>query len=65
MRVYYQGAIAEAGGIKSLVDLIFKWSAGGDGVLVWVLVFHIIFGLLMNTYELSKFCLHEARVSFL
>ena len=36
MRVYYQGAIAEAGGIKSLVDLIFKWSAGGDGVLVWV-----------------------------
>ena len=29
-----QGAIAEAGGVKALVDLIFKWSSGGDGVLV-------------------------------
>ncbi|TXG62528.1 hypothetical protein EZV62_009522 [Acer yangbiense] len=27
------GAIAEAGGVKALVDLIFKWSSGGDGVL--------------------------------
>lgn len=29
-----QSAIAEAGGVKALVDLIFKWSSGGDGVLV-------------------------------
>ncbi|CAN1289906.1 Protein ARABIDILLO 1 [Linum perenne] len=28
-----EGAIAEAGGVKALVDLIFKWSSGGDGVL--------------------------------
>ena len=31
---FFQGAIAEAGGVKALVDLIFKWSTGGDGVLV-------------------------------
>lgn len=29
----HKGAIAEAGGIQALVDLIFKWSASGDGVL--------------------------------
>lgn len=30
-----QAAIAEAGGVKALVDLIFKWSVtGGEGVLV-------------------------------
>lgn len=29
-----QGAIAEAGAVQALVDLIFKWSIGGDGVLV-------------------------------
>lgn len=34
MRFTNQGAIAEAGGVKALVDLIFKWSFGGDGVLV-------------------------------
>ena len=28
-----KGAIAEVGGVKALVDLIFKWSTGGDGVL--------------------------------
>lgn len=28
-----QGAIAEAGGIKVLIDLIYKWHAGNDGVL--------------------------------
>ena len=26
--------MAEAGGVKALVDLIFKWSTGGKGVLV-------------------------------
>ncbi|XP_022863476.1 protein ARABIDILLO 1 isoform X1 [Olea europaea var. sylvestris] len=32
---FFQGAIAEAGGVKALVDLIFKWSGstGGEGVL--------------------------------
>lgn len=34
MIILFQGAIAEAGGIKALVDLIFKWPRGGDGVLV-------------------------------
>ncbi|PON70208.1 Beta-catenin [Trema orientale] len=29
----HKGSIAEAGGVKALVDLIFKWSSGGDGVL--------------------------------
>ncbi|KAG4378037.1 hypothetical protein GLYMA_18G253400v4 [Glycine max] len=29
----HKGAIAEAGGIQALVDLIFKWSSSGDGVL--------------------------------
>ncbi|KAJ8748731.1 hypothetical protein K2173_011283 [Erythroxylum novogranatense] len=29
----HKGAIAEAGGVNALVDLIFKWSSGGDGVL--------------------------------
>ncbi|KAJ6426307.1 hypothetical protein OIU84_022006 [Salix udensis] len=29
----HKGAIAEAGGIKVLVDLIYKWRAGNDGVL--------------------------------
>lgn len=33
---FFQGAIAEAGGVKALVDLIFKWSTGGDGVLVCI-----------------------------
>ncbi|OMP00733.1 Armadillo [Corchorus olitorius] len=32
-KVAYPAAIAEAGGVKALVDLIFKWSSGGDGVL--------------------------------
>lgn len=32
----FQGAIAEAGAVQALVDLIFKWSIGGDGVLVCV-----------------------------
>ena len=36
---FIQGAIAEAGGIKALVDLIFKWPRGGDGVLVRALIF--------------------------
>lgn len=31
-----QGAIAEAGAVQALVDLIFKWSIGGDGVLVCI-----------------------------
>ncbi|KAE8702021.1 Protein ARABIDILLO 1 [Hibiscus syriacus] len=29
----HKAAIAEAGCVKALVDLIFKWSSGGDGVL--------------------------------
>ncbi|ESW11621.1 hypothetical protein PHAVU_008G045600 [Phaseolus vulgaris] len=29
----HKGSIAEAGGIQALVDLIFKWSSSGDGVL--------------------------------
>ncbi|KAF1895788.1 hypothetical protein Lal_00037904 [Lupinus albus] len=29
----HKGAIAEAGGIQALVDLIFKWSSSGEGVL--------------------------------
>lgn len=29
----HKGAIAEAGAVQALVDLIFKWSIGGDGVL--------------------------------
>ncbi|KAL9267129.1 ARABIDILLO 1-like protein [Drosera capensis] len=29
----HKGAITEAGGVKALVDLIFKWSADGDGLL--------------------------------
>ncbi|XP_074263151.1 protein ARABIDILLO 1 [Silene latifolia] len=29
----HKGAIAEAGSVKALVDLIFKWSSSGDGVL--------------------------------
>ncbi|KAF2303563.1 hypothetical protein GH714_019187 [Hevea brasiliensis] len=29
----HKGTIAEAGGVKALVDLIFKWSSGSDGVL--------------------------------
>lgn len=29
----HKGAIAEAGGVQALVDLIFKWSSTGDGVL--------------------------------
>ncbi|GMH21645.1 hypothetical protein Nepgr_023487 [Nepenthes gracilis] len=29
----HKGAITEAGGVKALVDLIFKWSSGDDGVL--------------------------------
>ncbi|KAE8672148.1 Protein ARABIDILLO 2 [Hibiscus syriacus] len=29
----HKAAIAEAGGVQALVDLIFKWSSGGDGVL--------------------------------
>ncbi|XP_045796370.1 uncharacterized protein LOC123890738 [Trifolium pratense] len=29
----HKGAIAEAGGVLALVDLIFKWSSTGDGVL--------------------------------
>ena len=39
---YLQGAIAEAGGIKALVDLIFKWPSGTDGVLVIFLHFSIM-----------------------
>lgn len=38
-----------------MVDLIFKWSAGGDGVLVWVLLFCVIFCLLTKPYESSFF----------
>lgn len=38
-----QGAIAEAGGIKALVDLIFKWPFCNDGVLVCVCVFRLCF----------------------
>lgn len=38
-----QGSIAEAGGVKALVDLIFKWSSGGDGVLVQSLITCILF----------------------
>lgn len=34
----FQGAIAKAGGVKALVDLIFKWSASSDGVLVCILL---------------------------
>ncbi|KAH9627473.1 hypothetical protein KSS87_006164 [Heliosperma pusillum] len=30
----HKAAIAEAGSVKALVDLIFKWSSSGDGVLV-------------------------------
>ncbi|KAF3789266.1 ARABIDILLO 1 protein [Nymphaea thermarum] len=29
----HKAAIAEAGGVQALVDLIFKWPSGGDGVL--------------------------------
>ncbi|KAH9318480.1 hypothetical protein KI387_020249, partial [Taxus chinensis] len=29
----HKGAIAEARGIKALVDLVFKWPSGGEGVL--------------------------------
>lgn len=36
-----QGAIAEAGGVKALVDLIFKWSSSGDSVLVQIFPFYI------------------------
>lgn len=37
-----QAAIAEAGGVKALVDLIFKWSiSGGEGVLVCALATHV------------------------
>lgn len=32
--ILFQAAIAEAGGVKALVDLIFKWPSGIDGVLV-------------------------------
>ena len=35
--LHFQGAIAEAGGIKALVDLIFKWPSSSDGVLVCIL----------------------------
>lgn len=31
---WVQNAIAEAGGVKALVDLIFKWPYGIDGILV-------------------------------
>jgi hypothetical protein len=34
---FFQTAIAASGGIKALVDLIFRWPAGTDGVLVWIL----------------------------
>lgn len=30
----FQAAIADAGGVKALVNLIFKWTSGVDGVLV-------------------------------
>lgn len=39
INVTLQGAIAQAGGVKALVDLIFKWSNGGEGVLVCQLLF--------------------------
>jgi len=40
--VQIQAAIAEAGGVKALVDLIFKWSiTGGEGVLVCALARHV------------------------
>nr|POE51448.1 protein arabidillo 1 [Quercus suber] len=29
----HKGAIVEAGGVKALVDLIYKWSASGEGML--------------------------------
>ncbi|XP_050282478.1 protein ARABIDILLO 1-like [Quercus robur] len=29
----HKGAIVEAGGVKALVDLLFKWSTGGEEVL--------------------------------
>jgi hypothetical protein len=32
--VALQASIAVSGGIKALVDLIFRWPAGTDGVLV-------------------------------
>ena len=31
----HKAAIVATGGIKALVDLIFRWPAGSDGVLVW------------------------------
>jgi hypothetical protein len=31
--ILFQAAIAAAGGIKALVDLILRWPAGTDGVL--------------------------------
>lgn len=41
-KVQLQAAIAEAGGVKALVDLIFKWSiTGGEGVLVRALAGHV------------------------
>ena len=35
--LHFQGAITEAGGIKALVDLIFKWPSSSDGILVCIL----------------------------
>lgn len=35
--VPFQDAIAEAGGIKALVDLIFKWPSSTDELLVCIL----------------------------
>lgn len=36
MIILFQAAIAAAGGIKALVDLILRWPAGTDGVLVCI-----------------------------
>lgn len=57
-----QGAIAKAGGVKALVDLIFKWSTGGDGVLVCTstemitisLLFYLLIYVFMNADKFSS-----------
>jgi len=54
---YAQGAIAEAGGIRALVDLVFKWPSGGEGVLVIFEATNFNFqNLTRKTIELRMLC---------
>lgn len=55
MNVCFQGDIAKAGGVKALVDLIFRWPSSSDGVLVRISHILYFFSSHMEIYSLFPY----------